>query len=100
MGKPKNTYKYVLKDGVKVVHIGITTDLQRRESEHRQQYPRSHVVQIGRRTTQEQARQWERSVMRHASKSEPKELRNLSHETRAKMSRHKDRILKTLDKRS
>ena len=56
----RNTYKYHLKDGGKVVHRGITNDLDRRESEHQQEYPDTSIRQVGRRTTRDAALGWER----------------------------------------
>ena len=56
----RNTYKYQQKIGNKVIHGGITNDLERREQEHQQKWPNSHIKQIGRRTTEEAARQWEK----------------------------------------
>jgi predicted GIY-YIG superfamily endonuclease len=58
--KPRDTYKYVLKAGNRIVHRGVTSDLKRREAEHKAHIPQSHVVQVGRRTTREQALEWER----------------------------------------
>ena len=46
----RDTYKYHLKDGGKVVHRGITNDLERRESEHQQEHPGTTISQVGRRT--------------------------------------------------
>lgn len=60
MGKPRNTYKYYFKVGNKIVHGGITKDLRRRELEHQQEWPKGHIVQVGRRTTEETARKWEK----------------------------------------
>jgi len=60
MGKPRDTYKYHLIKDKKVVHRGITEDLTRREREHQEEFPRSHVKRIGRRTTREAALEWER----------------------------------------
>ena len=59
MTKTRDTYKYHLKVGRKIVHGGITNDLERREREHKQKWPRGHIKQIGRRTTEEAARKWE-----------------------------------------
>ena len=59
MGKPRNTFKYQFKVGNKIVHGGITNDLDRREKEHQQKFPRGHIKQVGRRTTDEVARNWE-----------------------------------------
>ena len=58
--KPRETYKYQYKVGNKVVHGGITDDLERREREHQRQWPKGHIVQVGRRTTEEAARKWEK----------------------------------------
>ena len=56
----RDTYKYQLKKGHKAIHRGITYDLARREAQHQEKYPGSHIVQIGRRTTREAALTWER----------------------------------------
>lgn len=56
----RDTYKYHFKMGNKIVHTGITNDLERREQEHRQKYGDSgHIEQVGRRTTRDEALQWE-----------------------------------------
>jgi len=55
----RDTYKYVFKVGNKIVHGGITEDLERREQEHQQKWRKGHIVQVGRRTTEEAARAWE-----------------------------------------
>jgi cyclopropane fatty-acyl-phospholipid synthase-like methyltransferase len=60
MGKPRDTYKYYFKKGNKILHGVITTDLERREIEHQQKWPKSHIFQIGRRTTAEAAKKWEK----------------------------------------
>ena len=59
MGKPRDTYKYHFKVGHKIVHCGITKDLERREQEHQHEYPGGHMKQVGHRTTEEAARKWE-----------------------------------------
>jgi predicted GIY-YIG superfamily endonuclease len=56
----RDTRKYHLKQGHKVVHRGITYDLARREAEHQEDYPGSRIEQVGRRTTREAALKWER----------------------------------------
>ncbi len=56
----RNTYKYHLKQGNKIVHRGITDDLNRREGEHQKEFPNSKIEQIGRQTTRDAALQWER----------------------------------------
>ena len=72
MKKTRDTYKYQFKVGNKIVHGGITNDLGRREAEHLQTWPSGHIKQVGRRTTVEDAQEWERdqvhSVYGHARK--------------------------------
>lgn len=60
MAKSRDTYKYHFKVGNKIVHSGITNDLERREQEHQQQWPKGHIKQVGRRTTEEAAQKWEK----------------------------------------
>lgn len=60
MGKPRDTHKYLYKIGNKIVHGGITIDLERREEEHQQKWPKGHITQVGRRTTEDAAREWEK----------------------------------------
>lgn len=60
MAKNRDTYKYQFKDGNKILHGGITNDLERREAEHQQKWPGGHIKQVGRRTTEEAARDWEK----------------------------------------
>ena len=55
----RDTYKYHFKVGNKIVHSGITDNLERREQEHNQKWPTGHIVQVGRCTTEEAAREWE-----------------------------------------
>ena len=59
MEKRRDTYTYDLKVGNKIVHSGITKNLERREQEHQQKWPRGHIKPVGRRTTPEAARKWE-----------------------------------------
>lgn len=60
-GQKRDTYKYQFKIGNKIVHSGITTDLERREREHKQTYEgKGHIKQVGRRTTEEAARKWKK----------------------------------------
>ena len=60
MGKSRDTYKYYFKVRNKIMHGGITDDLGRREQEHKQEWPKGHIVQVGRQTTEEAARKWEK----------------------------------------
>ena len=59
MTKERDTYKYQFKVGNKIVHGGITNDLDRRDAEHKQTWPKGHIKQVGRATTEEAARKWE-----------------------------------------
>ena len=57
----KDTFKYHLKQGRRVVHRGVTNNLERREDEHQEKLPASEISQVGRRTTREKALKWERA---------------------------------------
>lgn len=59
MAKKRDTYKYYFKIGKKIVHGGITNNLERREQEHKQKWSKGHIFQVGRCTTEEAARKWE-----------------------------------------
>jgi len=59
MPKERGTFKYYYKIGNKIVHGGITNDLERREQEHQEKWPTGHITKVGRKTTEEAARQWE-----------------------------------------
>lgn len=59
MPKPRDYQKYYFKIRNKIVHGGITNDLERREQEHKQKWPTGHIKQVGRSTTEEAARKWE-----------------------------------------
>ena len=58
----RDTFKYYFKTGNKVVHRGITYDLDRRETEHKNTHGwgDGHIKQIGFRTTRKAALDWER----------------------------------------
>ena len=56
----RTTYRYLLKVDGRVVHSGITNDLERREREHRRRWPTGRVEQVGRRTTRAEAWRWEK----------------------------------------
>ncbi len=56
----RNTHKYHLKQGRKVVYRGITNDLERRHLEHQHDFPGAKIEQVGRRTTRKAALKWER----------------------------------------
>lgn len=60
MAKERDTYKYHLKEGKKVVYRGITSDLERREAQHQEEHPGSRIHQVGRKATRDSALEWER----------------------------------------
>ena len=56
----RDTYKYHFKKGNKIVHTGITNDLERREQEHKQDFGESgHIKKVGHVTTRDAALKWE-----------------------------------------
>ena len=57
----RNWNKYDFKVGQKIVHSGITKDLERREQEHQQRWTSGHIVKVGRATTKDAAFEWEES---------------------------------------
>lgn len=61
----RDTYKYHLKDGNKILRSGITNDLDRREREHKSKYGDNvHVQKVGNKTTREGAEKWEKGQKR------------------------------------
>ena len=60
MSKPRDTYKYQFKVGNKIVHAGITNDLERRETEHQEKWPGGHSKKVGIKTTDDATRKWEK----------------------------------------
>ena len=56
----RDTYKYQFKVGNKIVHGGITDDLERREAEHQREWPKGRIKKVGQRTTENAARKWEK----------------------------------------
>ncbi len=61
MAKPRKYRKYVVKVGRKTVHGGITSrPLEERETEHKQKWPTARIDQVGRATTEDAAREWEK----------------------------------------
>lgn len=61
MGGKRETAKYKLLLGGKIVHRGITDrPLEEREREHQEEFPGSRIKKIGRLTTRDGALEWER----------------------------------------
>ncbi len=56
--KPRNYYRYDFKVGNKIVHSGITKDVERRENEHQQRWPAGHIKQVGPAVTKQSALAW------------------------------------------
>lgn len=57
----RDTYKYHLKRGNKIIRSGITNDLDRREDEHQREHGKNvHVTKVGKATTREGAKDWEK----------------------------------------
>ena len=56
----RKTYRYWFKVDGRVVHVGITTDLQRREREHQRRWPGGVIEQVGQPTSHRDAWEWER----------------------------------------
>lgn len=57
----RNTYRYHIKCGNKIVHRGITNDLDRRHGEHQRRYGKDvKIIKIGPRVTRQSALRWER----------------------------------------
>ncbi len=56
----RDTYKYQVRVGRKIVHGGITKDPERRQEEHQQEWPNAKLTIVGRLTTEEAARKWEK----------------------------------------
>ena len=70
MSTDRNTYKYHFKLGNRIVHTGITNDIDRRESEHQNRpgWRKGRVKQVGYRTTYVAALEWEQE---QAKKGKP-----------------------------
>lgn len=60
MAQPRDTYKYQYINNGRIEHSGITNNLDRREAELRRQYGPGNIRQVGRRTTRDAAREWEK----------------------------------------
>ena len=60
------TFRYRFLVGSRVVHQGITTDLERREREHQRRWPGGHIEPVGEPTSHAEAWDWERRQSRAA----------------------------------
>lgn len=61
MSSARDTYKYHLKIGNKIVHRGVTSDLVRREHELKKRWPSGKIYQIGAKSTRNKALEWEKN---------------------------------------
>ena len=59
MSKPRDTSKYEIRQGNKVVYVGVTNDLDRRAAEHERAGKQGNIHKIGNNTTREAAEKWE-----------------------------------------
>ena len=60
MRKERDTYKYHFEVDGKIIYRGVTNDLERREAEHRQRWPKGKIHKMGIKTTRSKALEWER----------------------------------------
>ena len=58
--KPRTHYKYTFIKDRKIKHKGITKDLDEREKQHQQKYGGGKIKKVGRVTTEDAAREWEK----------------------------------------
>ena len=54
-------YTYHFKVNGRIVHGGITTDLDRREQEHQRKWPQGKIFKVGGPLSESAARAWEKS---------------------------------------
>ena len=73
MATDRTRYKYHFKLGNKIVHTGITNDLDRREAEHRREkgWARGHIKQVGLRTTPQAAQEWKNEQRKQGKPTGP-----------------------------
>jgi len=64
MGNLRTTQNYHFKLGNKVTHIGVTTNLTRREHEHKRKLPERHIGKVVRRVSRYSALGWKRKTSR------------------------------------
>ncbi len=58
--RPRDTHRYILREGRDIVMYGITYDLDAREAEHQRDHPRAVMTVDGPAVTREAALAWER----------------------------------------
>jgi predicted GIY-YIG superfamily endonuclease len=55
----RDTNKYILKNGNKIMYVGITDDPSRREYEHRRDKEFQKMMVVGRKVSRKSAEDWE-----------------------------------------
>ncbi|MDE0453190.1 MAG: hypothetical protein OXI90_15665 [Gammaproteobacteria bacterium] len=65
------TYRYRFLVGSRIVHQGITTDLERREREHRRRWPDGRIEAVGGPTSHAEAWEWERQQLASGRSAHP-----------------------------
>jgi len=65
----RNTKKYILKQGNKIIYVGITDDLDRRVKDHQKDKDFNIVEKVGNKTTREAAKKWEEQRLETYRKS-------------------------------
>ncbi len=71
MSVKRNTYKYYLKKGNRIVYVGITNNLKRRDAEHRQGRGGIHIYKAGHRSNRLDALKWEAEQRKKREATEP-----------------------------
>ena len=73
----RDTFKYHFKLGRKIVHTGITNDLNRREREHKRTYGEDgQITKVGIATTLDAALRWETEQARMGRPTRKGTIRN------------------------
>ena len=69
----RTIYKYHFKIGNKIVHTGVTNDIDRRELEHQREpgWGKGHITQVSNRTTRDAALDWENEQRRKGKPTGP-----------------------------
>ncbi len=61
--RPRDTYRYTLREGRYIVMYGVAVDPDPREAEHRRNHPRAVLTIEGPAVTAEAALAWERAMI-------------------------------------
>ena len=69
MNRPRDTYRYVLRDGRDVVMYGITDDPDARLQEHERNRRNVTMTVVGQAVTRESALAWERTQIEQYCRS-------------------------------